>query len=165
VRTLLLGMGNPILCDDAVGVRLAADLGQRLGPRPGVDVVPECSVGGLNILEVLGGYDRVIVLDAVCVVDPTPGRWHRFDSTALRETLHLGSVHDANFATALELGRRLGVALPPAEEIHVFAVEVTDPLTFSEEMTPALERAYTQFSAEIYDELVELVGQGAPTTV
>ena len=30
MRTLVLGMGNPILCDDAVGIRLARDFRVRL---------------------------------------------------------------------------------------------------------------------------------------
>jgi Ni,Fe-hydrogenase maturation factor len=29
-RTIILGMGNPILCDDAVGVRLARDFSAQV---------------------------------------------------------------------------------------------------------------------------------------
>ena len=42
----------------------------------------------------------------------TPGTWYRFDAGALRETMNLTNVHDTNFATALELGRRLGMRVP-----------------------------------------------------
>ena len=76
VKTLLLGMGNPILCDDAVGIRLAGAVAERLGPRPGLDVVEECSVGGLNLLEVIAGYDRVVVLDSIMTGDGVPGTWY-----------------------------------------------------------------------------------------
>ena len=100
MKTLLLGMGNPILCDDAVGVRLARDIGSTLAGVPNLNVVEECSVGGLNLLDVLKGYERAIVLDSIETSGGVAGRWHRFGLEALGDSLHLTSIHDVNFATA-----------------------------------------------------------------
>ncbi len=61
----MLGMGNPILCDDAVGIRLARDLQLRAGQQPDVDYIVDCSVGGLNLLDLVTGYDRLIVFDSI----------------------------------------------------------------------------------------------------
>jgi hydrogenase maturation protease len=158
VRTILLGMGNPILSDDSIGVRLATDIGRLLGPVPNLTVIEECSAGGLNLLDVLAGYDRLIVLDAIRTEGGTPGDWYRFDARALRETLNLRNVHDVNFATALELGRRLGTHFPPDEAIHIFAVEVADDSTFGDSLSPALEAAYPTILAEVMDEARELLG-------
>jgi len=157
MRTLLLGMGNPILSDDAIGVRLAADFKAASEPLPELDIMEECSVGGLNLLEVLRGYQRAIVLDSLQTSKGTPGAWHRFTAEALRETIHLTNIHDANFATALELGRRIGLPLADDAEIHIFAVEIQDNHTFSERMTPALERAYPRLRTAIFKEVRELV--------
>ena len=157
MKTLLLGMGNPILCDDAVGIRLAGAIAERLGPRPGLDVVEECSIGGLNLIEVIAGYDRVIVLDSIMVGGGVPGGWYAFDARSLRETLNLGNVHDANFATALELGRAMGTPLPADDEIHVFAVEVADTTSFSEMMTATLEAALPELTEEIGAEVEALL--------
>lgn len=157
VKTLLLGMGNPILSDDAVGIRLAHFLGTRLAHVPGLSLLEECSIGGLNILEVLAGYDRVIILDSIRTSGAKPGDWYRFTGESLRETLHLHSVHDTNMATALVLGRELGLKLPEDQDIHIFAVEVQDNITFSERMTEELERDFLQYAEEIYQEIVELV--------
>lgn len=140
--TLVVGLGNPILTDDAVGVRLARDLHRAIGERPGLAWLEECSVGGLNLLDVLQGHDRLVCLDSVKTRDARPGAWHRFTAAALRPTMNLSNVHDANFATALELGRRLGLRLPPDEQIHIFAVEIADNLTFGERMTDELEARY-----------------------
>lgn len=158
MKTLLLGMGNPILCDDAVGIRLAGAVAERLGPRPDLDVIEECCVGGLNLIEVIAGYDRVIVLDSIMTADGAPGTWYAFDARALRETLNLRNVHDANFATALELGRTMGTRLPTDDEIHVFAVEVADTATFSETMSEALETAFPELVLEIGGEVAVLLG-------
>jgi hydrogenase maturation protease len=142
MKTLLLGMGNPILSDDAIGIRLAADIGDRLRGYAGLTVRADCSVGGLEVLDVLAGYAHAIIIDSLQTVGGVPGRWHAFDADALRETLHLTNVHDANFATALELGHRLGLPLPAPACIHILAVEVRDVVTFSERMTPQLETRY-----------------------
>lgn len=186
MNLLLLGMGNPILSDDAIGVRLAADCrtslsNERSEPRESfvgptyransphqglptfasrqarLDIVQECSVGGINLIDVLRGYDRVVVFDSLQTSDSRPGAWHRFTAEALRDTVHLTNIHDANFATALAFGRRLGLPLPEDSEIHIFAVEIQDNRTFSERMTPALEQAYPQLRAGIFRELRELL--------
>ncbi len=155
-RTLLLGMGNPYLCDDAVGIRLATFLRVRMGDVQDLTYVEECSQGGLNILELVAGYDRLVVLDSI-KAGGEPGSWYRFDGRALRETMNLTNVHDTNLATALELGRRLGFRVPCEEEIHVFAVEVEDNLTFAERMTDSLEGAFPGYAAEIGAEVAALL--------
>lgn len=155
-------MGNPILSDDAVGVRLARDIGRGLVGVPGLSVMEECSVGGLNILDIVQGYDQLIVLDSIRTTGGTPGDWHRFTGIELRETMNLNNIHDVNFATALELGRRMGMKVPAEDKIHIFAVEVHDISTFSEKMSPPLERAYAEFSQGILNEIVGILGdQGA----
>jgi hydrogenase maturation protease len=150
-------MGNPILCDDAVGIRLAKDVARRLGPRDGVDVIEECCVGGLNLLDLVTGYDRLVVLDSIKTRDGRPGTWYRFDGRSLRETMNLANVHDANFATALELGRQMGHHVPEEAENHIFAVEIADNLGFSEELSPELQAAYPGLTAEICAEVAALL--------
>ncbi|MBM3146518.1 MAG: hydrogenase maturation protease [Actinobacteria bacterium] len=156
-RTLLIGMGNPILCDDAIGVRLAGDLGRRLRTDFGVDVMDECSVGGLNLLDVVAGYDRLIILDSIKTAGGVPGTWYRFTARSLRETMNLNNVHDLNFATTLELGRRMGLRVPHDDDIHIFAVEVDDNITFSEQMSSVLEEAYPDLALEIEGEVAALL--------
>jgi hydrogenase maturation protease len=153
MKTLMIGMGNPILSDDAIGVRLAADFKAAVEPCSELDIIEECSVGGINLLDVFRGYQRAIVLDSLQTTGGTPGTWHRFTAEALRETAHLTNIHDANFATALDLGRHMGVPLPENEQIHILAVEIEDNRTFSEQMTPALEQAYPRLRTAIFKEL------------
>jgi hydrogenase maturation protease len=153
MKTLLVGMGNPILCDDAVGVRLARDFKAKLRAYPALQVVEECSVGGLNLLDLFAGYERVMILDSFDALGGKPGDWHLISAEALRETVHLTNIHDANFATALELGRKLGMALPQPSDILIFGVEIKDNLTFSERMSPELEERYPRFSSEILKEI------------
>ena len=156
MKTLLLGMGNPFLSDDAVGIRLARDFRSALAGVPDLEIIEECPVGGLGLLEILPGYDCIIVLDAIQTPGGVAGTWHSFGPEALCDTLHLGSLHDLNFASAIELGRLIGIPLPHA--IHIFAVEVQEIRTFSERMSAALEADYPRYSAEILSSVRALLG-------
>lgn len=137
MKTLVLGMGNPILCDDGAGIWVARAVQEKL-TRPDV-TVEESSLAGMDLLELLSGYDRAIIIDAIQGAGLKPGRVYRFGPEALTKTRHASSPHDTNFATALELGKKLGMALPV--EIVIFGIQVADVSTFSEQCTPDVERA------------------------
>ena len=55
-RTVIVGLGNPILSDDGVGVYAARLLAERLAGAS--VVVSESSLGGLRFLDLLAGFDR-----------------------------------------------------------------------------------------------------------
>lgn len=150
-------MGNPYLSDDSIGIRLVRDFSQMLGNMPNLEVIEECCAGGLNLLDFLGGFERLIVVDSIKTREGIPGRWYRFTAERLRETMNLTGVHDANFATALELGRQIGMRIPSESETHIVAIEILDNMTFSERLTDELERTYPAFSGEIFRELRSLI--------
>ncbi|MBN2399957.1 MAG: hydrogenase maturation protease [Candidatus Aminicenantes bacterium] len=156
-RILLLGMGNPILCDDAIGIRLAGYFKDRLQQFADLDIIDDCSLGGFNLLDILKGYSRLIVIDSIRSGGAEPGLWHYFTADRLRETMNLNCVHDANFATALELGRRLGMHLPADRDIHIFAVEILDNRTFSERMSDSLENRFQPLAEEIFTHVSRLL--------
>jgi hydrogenase maturation protease len=61
--------------------------------------------------------------------------------------MRLASVHGIDFFTALETGRTLGMKVPG--DIRIYAVEINDPFTFSEQMTPDVEREVPGIVKEI----------------
>ena len=137
MKTLVLGLGNPILTDDGVGPRVAKELEGRVDQQE--VTVEETSMAGLSLLDLLADYDRAIIVDAIQTVGGKPGQIYRLNPEALDITRHAASPHDVNFATALELGKRLGLTLP--RQIDMFAIEVADASTFSEECTPEVREA------------------------
>lgn len=74
MSTLIIGLGNPLVTDDSVGLRVAAELRTRLAGRADVEVA-EDYWGGLRLMEQMVGYDRAIVVDAICSGAP-PGTIH-----------------------------------------------------------------------------------------
>lgn len=137
LKTLILGLGNPILCDDGVGPAVARELEKKLDPK--VATVEEASLGGLNLLDFIVGYDQVIIIDAIKTEGGKPGKIYKLDPKALKTSRYTASPHDVNLITALELGKKLGLAMP--REIKIFAIEVEDTVNFREECTPAVAAA------------------------
>jgi hydrogenase maturation protease len=155
MKTVIVGLGNPILTDDGVGPRVAAELERRVSGQGLVFL--ETSVGGLSLIDLLAGYERAIIIDAIQTVDGHPGQIYRIDAEAFDSTLHAASPHDVNFATALEFGKRIGMVLP--RQIDIFAIEATDVNTFSEKCTSEVERAIPICVEMILKELVGPSGQ------
>ncbi len=138
MKTVVLGLGNPILCDDGVGNRIALELEDILGQQQDVTVM-ETSMSGLSLIDLLAGYDKAIIVDAIQTGKGKVGQIYRLTSDAFNDTRHASSPHDVNFATALELGNQLGMAMP--KQIVIYAIEVADTSTFSEKCTPKVSRA------------------------
>jgi hydrogenase maturation protease len=136
MKILVLGLGNPLVSDDGIGLRVAETLKPMLAQCADVEV-SEDYWGGLRLMERLIGYDRAIIIDAVQSGAP-PGSVRRLAPDAI-STQHSASVHDVNLPTALEFGRKAGMALPKNEHILLVGIEAQDILTFSEHCTPAVE--------------------------
>ncbi len=149
MRTLILGLGNPIRGDDGIGFRIAEELKGKLD-RPDITVA-ETSASGLGLLDLLTGYDRAIIIDAIQTEGGKTGDVYRLEPQAFSSTRHATSPHDVNFATAIELGKRLGLALP--REITIFAVEVENVNSFTEECTPEVEHTVPVVTGMVMDEL------------
>jgi len=136
-KTLILGLGNSLLCDDGVGIYVAAELKNRVD-RPDTTVM-ETGVAGLSLLDLLVGYDRAIIVDAIQTVGGKAGEIYRLEPKAFDTALHTASAHGIDFTTALEFGKKLGLPLP--QEIVIFAIEASDVSTFSEECTSEVKSA------------------------
>ncbi|MBC8332640.1 MAG: hydrogenase maturation protease [Anaerolineae bacterium] len=155
-KIIVIGLGNPILTDDGVGVKVAYDVEKALGANiPTNLTITEASVGGLRLMELLVGYDRVILIDALLTNNGhEPGTIHQMTLADLRHispTQHSASAHDTSLVTALEAGIEIGLHLPT--EFSIYAVGVTNILDFSEEPTPAVADAIPKVVAMVLEEL------------
>lgn len=134
MKTLVIGLGNTVLCDDGAGVYVARLLEKRLA---GSDItVLETQSAGMNLMEMLSGFDRALLIDAIQLDGEEPGTVFRLRADDLRITPRLSSAHDIDIVTALELGRRLGLKMPT--EVVIFAVQGLDLHTLGEKPTEAV---------------------------
>lgn len=153
-RTLILGLGNEILTDDAIGPKLA----YRLEKEPALKNCDflTAAVGGLEVVEMIIGYEKVILIDAIRTGKAEPGTVFFLTPDNFRETLHLSSFHDVSFLTGLKMASRLGQELPC--RIHIVAIEIVEDLVFSDQFSPEIESIYDSIYREVRGGVVELLG-------
>jgi hydrogenase maturation protease len=151
LSTLVIGLGNPLITDDSVGLRVIEHLRPLLAHQSDVELA-EDYWGGLRLMERMIGYDRAIVIDAICTGDE-PGVIHLLSTDSV-PTQKSASAHDVNLPTALAFGRQAGAHLPADDQIQLVGIEAKDILTFSDECTPAVAAAIPQ-AAELVLELLK----------
>ncbi len=150
VKVLVLGVGNPILSDDGVGIHVARELKKR--KLRGIEV-EELAASGLELLDLVRGYDKVVIIDAIQTTKGKAGEMHILEERDFEKSIHGSSPHGINIATALALGRRL-VPNEMPKEVVFFAIEAEDLLNVSESLTPEVEKAIPGIVRQIERELV-----------
>jgi hydrogenase maturation protease len=117
-RVVVIGVGNAVRGDDAVGLAVAARVRDR-APE-GVHVV-ECEQEPTRLLDAWAGADVALVVDAAASGTP-PGTIHRFDASGdpLPVRVFRSSTHAFGVGDAVELGRALD-RLPA--KVVVYGVE------------------------------------------
>jgi hydrogenase maturation protease len=149
ISVAVLGLGNPVLTDDAVGLHVAAEVERLLNEKPidGVAVMTSTRAG-FELIGLLAGFSHAMIIDCLEIPDPFPGRIRHLDLSRLSGSARLIGVHDLSIADAFELAATLGVKMPVTVEIY--AVEGDDMRTLSEELTPTLAAAVVPLAQRVY---------------
>jgi len=143
-NTLILGLGNDILSDDGVGLLAARRVAELVGDA--AEVV-EASVATIDLLSIMSGYDRVVIIDAFLSPDLPAGSQIRAAAEDLPKGFGYRSFHTLTFSEVLDLADWLGVSMPTEVVIHGLAVDETT--TFGETLSPAVAEVWAQWAEEI----------------
>ncbi|MBI3739557.1 MAG: hydrogenase maturation protease, partial [Chloroflexi bacterium] len=133
MKTIILGLGNPILGDDGVGWKVAEEVKKRLTlfhlppfsqkmggvPRRGEggsegEITVDCvSLGGISLMEHLVGYECAVLIDAFALDEPIGSILVlKLEDLPNYSAFHTTSAHDTSLQNALELGKSMGAQLP-----------------------------------------------------
>ncbi len=138
MKTIILGVGNPILQDDGIGIHVATQLRQQIN-NPDVSV-GEALTGGMNLVDMILGYDKAILVDAVNIKDCTPGEVRRLLPDELT-SIHANNPHDASFFEALKLAEMLGEQRIPRDIVIIGIVLKENSLVFGEKLSKRMAAA------------------------
>ncbi len=141
-------MGNLLLGDEGVGIHAVRELEKRTLP-PDVEVV-DGGTPGLNLLDLILGYERVIIIDATDIGEE-PGVIVRFtpeEVTSEDQGLPL-SLHQTEVLKVLELATYLGRSSPP---IVIYGVQ-PQSMEWSTELSPALRATLPKLLASVLEEV------------
>jgi hydrogenase maturation protease len=151
---LILGLGNDILSDDAIGPKLVKRLERDLIHKNYQFM--NAAVGGLEIMELIKDFNQVIILDAIKTQQGRPGDIYHLTPDNFKETLHISSFHDVSFLTALTLAKQMNINLP--KKIDIIAIEIVEDLLFCDEFSPPIKDKYEH----IYRQVLGLISDILP---
>lgn len=148
-ETVIIGMGNPLLSDDGVGIAVAHAVAERMKGRMSL-AVTELHTGGIRLMEAMAGFRRAVVVDAM-LSGALPGTVLSFDPAGFVTTKNTFSSHDTDFATAFDLGLMAGISLP--EQVSFWGIEAREfdlfGESFTDEVAAALPGAVDKIVAEL----------------
>ena len=100
-------------------------------------------------MELLVGYRRAIIVDAIIDPQDAPGSVWRKPLAAVetRVASHLDSTHDAPLPAAIEAGRAMGADLP--SEIEVVGIVIERGDVFGEQLSDVIAAAVPVAAAEV----------------
>lgn len=148
-KVLLLGLGNDILTDDAIGLRVVRALAPELANDRAIDVL-ETTEMGLALLDFLTGYQSAIVIDSIQTGRAPPGTVHLLGAGEIQR-LSVHTPHFLGLGETLALGSHLGLQMP--DTVRVVGIEVQDPFTLGAELTPPLRAAFPRIVEQVRSEL------------
>ncbi|MEJ5259318.1 MAG: hydrogenase maturation protease [Anaerohalosphaeraceae bacterium] len=140
-ETIVIGLGNPLMADEGIGVVLIERLEAlaREGKIPGADRIQfyDGGTGGMNLLHVLAGRRKAVLIDCARM-GTEPGTIRRFTPDqvqTIKQLAHL-SLHEVDILKVLDISRQLGEC---PEEVVFFGIE---PLEICQRigLSPLLEK-------------------------
>ncbi|MBU0497109.1 MAG: hydrogenase maturation protease [Candidatus Thermoplasmatota archaeon] len=138
MKTIILGVGNPILSDDGVGLHVIQQLKKCIkNPQIHLD---EALTGGMNLLDLLIGYDKAIIIDAVKANNGGVGMVEKFHLEDF-STIHSCNPHDVSLQEAITMAKKLGEDQIPKEIIIIGILMKNIPCEFSEKLSKKIEMA------------------------
>ncbi|MBH0179779.1 MAG: hydrogenase maturation protease [Nitrospira sp.] len=142
----IIGLGNGLRGDDAVGLMAARRIRQKVGDP--VKVI-EAEMAGVDLLELMKGAHIVMLIDAARS-GQAPGTIHRLDASTgpIGGQMFPRSSHALGTVDALELARAMGVL--PATVI-VYGVEAGNTEA-GQPLSPAVTKALDEVVEQIVQE-------------
>ena len=148
-ETIVLGLGNPLMGDEGVGVKLIEMLQSASGDFPEVDFV-DAGTGGMSLLHLIAGRTKAIIIDCAHMGE-TPGTIKKFtpdEVKTVKQLTHL-SLHEVDIIKVIDLARQLGEC---PEEIIFFGIEpesIEQRMVLSEILTDRLPQYAETIKAQL----------------
>ena len=140
MKPLVLGLGNDLLGDDAVGLMAARLLSSTVSPH--ADVL-QSNLSGIALLDLFEGRDQVIILDAMQSGCYPPGSVVELTAEDFR-SFPCPSPHFTGLPELISIAEELDMRFP--RQVHILAVEIREACTIGGSM-----------SKEVADAIPEIV--------
>ena len=150
-KIMVLGVGNILMRDEGVGVRVIERLAAEYDFPENVEVV-DGATAGLDLLPVVEGFDNIIIVDTVKTGEE-PGAIFRFTPDDIEiKVPYKTSLHQIGmvevFAVAEALGRKMDAV--------IIGIQPEDMSDWGLELTPTIEAKIPELIGFVLKELKAL---------
>jgi hydrogenase maturation protease len=151
---LVLGVGNILLKDEGVGVRLIEHLQAGYTFSPNVRLMDGGTLG-IRLLDDITEADHLIVVDAVRNDHP-PGTLYRLPAEELKRCVSFkNSLHQTGLLETLAYAEMLG----QRPTTVVVGIEPADISPWGTELTPSIRKRLDQLAEKVLEEIQRAGGQ------
>ncbi|MGA1794390.1 MAG: hydrogenase maturation protease [bacterium] len=134
--TLVIYLGNPIIKNDCIGIRIGRRLEEDLSNHTNISI-REFVGSPLDLITHFAGYQRVILVDSIMTGSMEIGTVVLFkEDEILTHAGNYHSLHGINLPEALALSKRMGMDMPP--HILLVGIEIGDAGEFGETLSEDL---------------------------
>ncbi|MCD6394169.1 MAG: hydrogenase maturation protease [Planctomycetes bacterium] len=137
--TLVLALGNDIMGDDAAALVASGMLKEQFAEDADFNDTMEA---GLALMDIMAGYERVLLLDTIITGRHEPGTVLEFSQDDFRKVVG-PSPHYMGLPEVIQLADRMSVSFPPV--ICIIALEIERPVDFAETLSPGIKEAVPRF--------------------
>jgi hydrogenase maturation protease len=158
-KILVLGLGNDLYGDDGIGLhavrKIRKELEAEKGNNPGAAEVhcAESLLTGIALLDVIAGYDAIVIVDVIKQQAPVTGRIHLLEGTSLRD-IPGPSPHYVSVPQMMRIGRDLGLKVPNL--VKVIAVEAKNIYHLGEGLSEDMAGCLPDIIQKIKDVLKDI---------
>ncbi len=144
-----LGLGNPLMADEGIGVRLVVQLSRSAAEHPDVEFI-DAGTGGLAVLHHIEGRRKAIFIDCAYMGEE-PGAIRRFtpQEVCSSKVLAHQSLHEADLLRILDMSRQLGQA---PDQVVIFGIQPRR-IEPSLDLSSVLENRIDEYLAMLLQEL------------
>lgn len=135
-KILVMGIGNPLMQDEGVGVRVVERLMAGYEFPADVEVV-DAGTMGFTILNLLRDRERVLVLDAIDGTEEPPGTVMVLEPEAAAARTVFHSLHDTRLVDVLQAAELTGTSV----QATLVGVQIQSMEQWVLELTPGVEAA------------------------
>lgn len=151
--TIVIGLGNPLMTDEGIGVLLVQKLTQKFEQSPLISANIEFhdgGTGGMNLLYKIENREKVILIDCAKMGEK-PGTLRRFTPDQVRTIKQLGhfSLHEIDILKLLDLAAQFDTA---PRQVVIFGIEPAS-LDLGNNLSPTLQSQFDNYLNTIFAEL------------
>jgi len=159
MKILIVGLGNPILSDDAIGLHVVRKISRDIHSSPlskehQIDIIEE-AVNSLELVERFIGYDKVVVVDSLKTNKLAVGEIAKLTPKSFekKNTRNVSNPHDIDFYSAIKVLKEI-FGKEVTKDITIYGIEVRNIHEFGERLSPELTEKIEMYAKLIVEDIM-----------